>query len=244
MTRPVRFDRDALEFARAVTFFDAIFAFAVTLLITSVDDFSPEAWSSPGALWEANGASLVAFTVSFIVVVSFWRANHREVTGFKALDGRAILLNCVVMFGVVLIPFSTEALGTVDLPLPVAVYAINISATYVVQFLLVLDADRRGLRGDRMPRRQIRWSWINAAVLPVVFLGSIPVAYLASPGWAQRCWISLALIYPLLGRLETSGQQRARSAPASADNVPIAGGTETESGRTGDGAAENGNTPA
>ena len=76
MTTPVRFDRDALEFSRAVTFFDAIFACAVTQLITTVDDFSPDAWSSLDALWETNGPSLLAFAISFVVVVSFWRANH------------------------------------------------------------------------------------------------------------------------------------------------------------------------
>src|SRR3954447_6628216 len=135
-----QFMHDGLEFARAVTFFDAIFAFAVTLLITTVDDFSPEAWSSLDALWETNGPSLLAFTISFVVVVSFWRANHRTVTTFSALDGRIILLNCAVMFGVVLIPFVTEAIGKLDLPLPVAVYAVVISGTYVLQFAVVLDA--------------------------------------------------------------------------------------------------------
>ena len=65
--------KEGMEFARAVTFFDAIFAFAVTLLITTVDDFSPQAWSSPAALWAANGPSLISFTISFLVVVSFWR---------------------------------------------------------------------------------------------------------------------------------------------------------------------------
>ncbi len=224
MTGPVRFDRDALEFARAVTFFDAIFAFAVTLLITSVDDFSPEAWSNLDALWDANGPSLVAFTVSFVVVVSFWRANHRTVTSFAALDGRAILLNCMVMFGVVLIPFTTEALGKLDLPLPVAVYAVVISATYLMQFFLVFDADRRGLRGTRMTRRETRWTLVDAAILPIVFLGSIPVAYLVSAGWAQRCWISLAVIYPVMGALETRAPRRAKSA-GNADKAARTGNT-------------------
>jgi len=226
MTTPARFDRDALEFARAVTFFDAIFAFAVTLLITTVDDFSPEAWSSPDALWETNGPSLLAFTISFVVVVSFWRANHRTVTTFSALDGRIILLNCAVMFGVVLIPFVTEAIGKLDLPLPVAVYAVVISGTYVLQFAVVLDADRRGLRGSRMTPRETRWALINAAILPVVFLGSIPIAYLASPDWAQRCWIILAAIYPIAGALERRSDRRS--------------GTP----KIGDGTEQKGNTPA
>ena len=176
------FQRDDLQFARAVTFFDAIFAFSVTLLITTVDDFSPAAWSSLSALQKANGPSLIAFTISFVVVVSFWRANHQQVTGFVALDGRVIFLNCMVMFGVVLIPFATEAIGKLDMPLPVAVYAAVISATYVMEFFVVLDADRRGLRGSRMTPRELRWDIANAVILPLVFLGSIPVAYWVSPG--------------------------------------------------------------
>ena len=261
MTTPVRFDRDALEFARAVTFFDAIFAFAVTLLITSVNDFSPAAWSSLDALWKSDGPSLIAFTVSFVVVVSFWRANHREVTGFTALDTRAIMLNCVVMFGVVLIPFTTEALGTLDLPLPVAVYAVDISATYVMQFLVVLDAERRGLRAPKMDRRDLRWALLSAAVLPIVFLGSIPIAYLVSPGWAQRCWISLAVLYPILGTLENRDPRR-RAATAdgagTAAGVPETATASTsvpgtaqatapataDSAAVDDGTTQNGNTPA
>lgn len=209
MSAPLRFERDELEFARAVTFFDAIFAFAVTLLITTVDDFTPEAWSSVSALMEANGPSLLAFAISFVVVVSFWRANHRTVTGFVALDSQVILLNCAVMFGIVLLPFATEALGKLPLPLPVAVYALVISVTYLLQFTVEFDADRRGLSGTPMTPHQRTWAVINAVPLPLVFLGSIPVAYLASPGLAQRCWIALLFIYPLLAWLErlTSSRQ-------------------------------------
>lgn len=208
MSERGRFHRDDLEFARAVTFFDAIFAFAVTLLITTVDDFSPEAWSSLNALEETNGPSLLAFAISFVVVVSFWRANHREVTGFMALDSRVIVLNCMVMFGVVLIPFATEALGKVDLPLPVAVYAVVISATYLMQRIVVFDADRRGLNGERMTRRDMAWTIAYGAVLPVVFLGSIPVAYLVSPDAAERCWIILAVIFPVIGWLQRAQGRR------------------------------------
>ncbi len=203
-----QFHHDDMEFTRAVTFFDAIFAFAVTLLITTVDDFSPAAWSSLQSLVDANGSSLLAFTISFVVVVSFWRANHGTLTGFSALDARVIVLNCAMMFGIVLIPFTTEALGKLDLPLPVAVYAVVISATYLLQFMVVLDADRRGLRASRMTARELRWEMAGAAVLPLVFLGSIPVAYLVSPGAGQKCWISLVVLSPLLGWLKTVSSRR------------------------------------
>ena len=227
-----RWGRDELEFARAVTFFDAIFAFAVTLLITTVDDFTPAAWSSLDALQEANGPGLLDFTISFVVVVSFWRANHQEVTGFTALDSRVIFLNCMVMFGVVLIPFATEALGKLDLPLPVAVYSMVISATYLMQRVVLLDADRRGLNGTRMTPHVMRWTIANGVVLPLIFLGSIPVAYLVSPAWAQRCWISLAVVYPLLGWLQRSGERRSGLVAATAPTEhPAAGGTTGEDAR-------------
>jgi len=210
------YQRDDIEFGRAVTFFDAIFAFAVTLLITTVDDFSPEAWSSFQALKEANGSSLLAFAISFVVVVSFWRANHQEFTAFSALDGRVIFLNCVVMFGVVLIPFATEALGKLDdLPLPVAVYAIVISATFIMQHVAVFVADQRGLRASRMTRHERRWGLVDTAILPLVFLGSIPLAYLVSPQAAEQSWLSLAVIMPVLGRLEQA--RRPKAAPALTD---------------------------
>ncbi len=195
------YGKDGVEFARAVTFFDAIFAFAVTLLITTVDDFSPEAWSSPSALWAANGSSLTAFAISFVVVVSFWRASHRTIAGFAALSPRIIALNCVVMFGVVLIPFATEALGKVDLPLAVAVYAVVISGTSIAHQVMEHQAEVAGLhRVARGPATR-RWDWIQGAVIPLVFLASIPVAYLASPGTAELSWLSLIALQPLVGGL-------------------------------------------
>jgi len=204
-----QFKHDELEFARAVTFFDAIFAFAVTLLITTVDDFSPEAWSSWQALKDTNGPSLLAFSISFLVVVSFWRANHQTVTAFNALDNRLITLNCVVMFGIVLIPFATEAMGKLnDLPLPTAVYAVVISATYLTQCAVLFVADYRGMNGQKLTPLEIRWEILESAALPVVFLGSIPVAYLVGPGSAQQCWIILAVLMPVLGTLHKKSMDR------------------------------------
>jgi len=207
----VRFAHEDLEFARAVTFFDAIFAFAVTLLITTVDDFSPEAWSSLTALNDANGPSLRAFTISFVVVVSFWRAHHQGVTSLSAMDGQLLGLNCVVMFGIVLIPFTTEALGKLDLPLPVAVYAVDIALTYLALNAVELIADRRGMRPTRMTRSELRSHMAISVVLPLIFLGSIPIAYLVSPTAAELTWLLIALLIPFVRRL-TRARARAGAA--------------------------------
>lgn len=197
------YDREALEFARAVTFFDAIFAFAVTLLITTVDDFDPEAWSSPSALWEANGSSLLAFTISFLVVVSFWRGNHRMMAGFRALNSRIITINVAFMFGIVLLPFVTEALGqrAGAQPLAVAAYAAVLSYLAVVQGLLYLTADRLGLLRKRLTSIQRRRRLLSAVPVPLVFLVSIPIAYRFGSNVAQWTWLSLVLVGVLAERV-------------------------------------------
>lgn len=199
-----QYARDGLPFTRAVTFFDAVFAFALTLLITTVNDFSPSAWRSPGALWEANGSALLSFAISFVVVVRFWRASHSELSTFRSLDGRLIGLHAGVLFGVVLIPFTTEAMGEPglqDLPLPVVLYAVNVTFTYVLQHAVGIVADRNDMRERRMTPTELRTLLATAAVFPAVFLGSIPIAYLASPSVAQWSWLSLFLLIPLVSRL-------------------------------------------
>ena len=220
MPERVRFAHEDLEFARAVTFFDAIFAFAVTLLITTVDNFSSEAWSSVQALKEANGQSLLAFTISFVVVVSFWRAHHQGVTSLSAMDGQLLGLNCVVMFGIVLIPFTTEALGKLTLQLPVVVYALDITLTYVALNAVELLADRRGLRPTRMTAPELRSSLAISAVLPVIFWASIPIAYLVDPGVAQWSWVLIAVLIPVVRRITRprTSASAAHTAPTTQEN--------------------------
>lgn len=200
---PRRYGRDEVEFARALTFFDAIYAFALTLLVTTIDDFSPDAWRSLPAFLQANGPSLLSFLISFIVVVQFWRASHRELSTLRHLDNRLITVHSLVMFGVVLLPFTTEALGKPglqDLPLPVAAYAVNVTAIYLLQQGVSIVADRSDLRIRPKPAVERRHAAVMAVLFPLVFLGSIPVAYLVSPGAAERCWLLLVVLPPLLSR--------------------------------------------
>jgi uncharacterized membrane protein len=164
----------------------------------------------------------------------FWRANHRLLSEFAALDATLITLNCVVMFGVVLIPFTTEAMGSGalgDLPLPPALYALNITFTYLVQMSMLFLADRRGVRSARMSPRQLRATVVKMTVLPIVFLGSIPVAFLIGSRAAQYSWmlvpVVMAIIEPPVDRWVR--RENTDSAVASAD----IGGSDAGADRSG-----------
>ena len=125
MARQVaRYQRDDQEFSRAIGFFDATYALALTLLVTTLDIAEPSsAWAGLSALWDAVGPQFLSFGISFAVIASYWLAHHRLVRMFGAIDQLTIVANLVLIASIVLIPFSTNAVGdpgVEDLPLPTA----------------------------------------------------------------------------------------------------------------------------
>ncbi len=113
-SRAPRFARGTPEFDRALAFFDGTYAVALTLLVTTLDPTDvPGAWADPAALWAAMGTELVAFFLAFTVVAFYWRSNHAFVARLHHLSGRLITVNLMLLAFVVLLPFSTDALGQV-----------------------------------------------------------------------------------------------------------------------------------
>lgn len=86
------------------------------------------------------------------------------------------------------------------------------AAIYILQQGVGIVADRSGMRDRRMSAHELRALVVTAAVFPVVFVGSIPIAYLVSPSVAQLSWFSLFLLIPVVGRLvgqrDASGRRR------------------------------------
>ena len=73
-----RYQRDDQEFGRAIGFFDATYALALTLLVTTLDITEPSSqWDGVRALWDAIGPQFLAFGISFAVIASYWLAHHR-----------------------------------------------------------------------------------------------------------------------------------------------------------------------
>ena len=122
-----RYSRDQGEFDRAIGFVDATFALALTLLVTTVDVDDPRrAFSSLGTLDDAVGQQFVAFAIAFAVIANYWLQHHRLIASFVAIDYTAILVNLFLIAVIVLLPFTTKAVGDPDvddLPLLVSVAA-------------------------------------------------------------------------------------------------------------------------
>lgn len=199
-----RYSRDVSEFDRAIAFIDATWAVALTLLITTLDfGDTRAAFESPSALYDAVGAQFLAFLIAFAVIASYWLLHHRMVAGFTALDNPTIVVNLVLIGAIVVLPFSTVAVGdpdVSDLALPTALMALNIAAVAILYTAVWVMACRGGLV-DPAPSRAAVWERAADGLAPAaVFLASIPIAYLISPAAGRLSWLALIVINPLVGR--------------------------------------------
>jgi len=217
--RDRRYERDTVEFARAVAFFDAVYAIALTLLVVNIDPPEGADWVSLDALLSSGlGWQLLGFAISFAVIAVFWRVNHRIVAGFSALTPATIIANLIAIAFVVLIPFSTQGISdadTADQPLAIAVYAVDISLAVLAQAAMFAVARRDGVLRDPLPRRADRVKLIDTLTTPAVFLASIPIAYAFGADWGRYTWATLLIIGPLSGRWadRTIARIRAEEAP-------------------------------
>ena len=155
------------------------------------------AWQRLGALSDDVGPQFLAFGISLAVIASYWLAHHRLVRTLAAVDQLTIVANLLLIASIVVIPFSTNSVGDPgieDLPLPTAFLAVNIAIASGLHTLVYVLAYRRKLFLVRPSARELQGSLVIGLSPAVIFLASVPVAYLASPLIAQLCWL---LIIPI-----------------------------------------------
>jgi uncharacterized membrane protein len=114
-----------------------------------------------------------------------------------AIDQPTILVTLVLIASIVVIPFSTNAVGdpgVEDLPLPTAFLAVNIAVASGLHTLVYVLAYRRELFLDIPSAREVQGALLIGLSPAAIVLASVPVAYLASPVIAQLCWL---LIIPI-----------------------------------------------
>lgn len=197
--------RDSSEFDRGLSFFDAIYGFAVTLLIANVDLPEPEAWHDLASLARSGlGQQMFGVVLSFVVICALWRVNVGFVKALRGLDGPTMLANLVASGLVILVPFTTDAISnpaTADFALPTVLYALNIAAVAAAQSVMYQLGRAAGLELRPTSARENRFRLLAAAATPTVFLVSVPLALAFGPAVAQWSWLSLAVLLPLTGRL-------------------------------------------
>lgn len=229
-----------LAMTRIETFTDAAFAFALTLLVISLD---------PPTSFEGLRATLLnvpAFLLSATLLMMFWWGHHVWSRRYGLEDGTTIVLSCLLVFTILIyvyplrflfglmmawigrlvgVPFGAEfGVGAIaDVNRLFIVYGIGFTAMSAVLVLLNLHAWRqRVMLGlDTIERHETRsalWAWsiLVAAGLLSTAVGLVAPSSMAGlPGWV---YASLAFIMPLYSR----SMGRRRRAIATTDPAALA----------------------
>jgi uncharacterized membrane protein len=181
----------AFDYDRTVALSDGVFAIALTLLVLNIGVPVGAVHGKLGTRLLDHDTEFESYAVSFAVIGLLWVRHHAFFRAVERIDGRLTLLNLAYLGFVAFLPYPTRILGLYGgEPASVALYAITVAIIATIGGIIRTYALRAGLLSEQgrteLARRE-HW-----AIVPAVFLGSIPVAF-ASAKLAELLWILMLL---------------------------------------------------
>ena len=163
--------------ARFEAFSDAVFAFAITLLVLAftVPMHGDAKWATDAELTRELlklWPNLVAYALSFAVIGIMWQNHHALFRTVARVDRMTILLNLLLLGSVAFIPFVTATLG---------VYPATHAATYLYGLVLSVNATFFNLLVRHLVRSQAFTESVDTA-----YIRGTVVAY-------RRGWVTYVL---------------------------------------------------
>ena len=196
---------------RLEAFCDAVFAFALTLLIIDIRSPDAAAGASAPAVWSALGhlgPSLFAFSLSFVVILITWINHHNTLLLVHRNSPAFLYANGFLVLSVVSVPFTTSLLGNfvaTDAASPAVVIYDALLAVQALGWIAVTSvALRQGLSRDERAAAALQTRLRNgygalglyaALALSALWLPR-PIAAITAATWLF--WLALSLRAPRL----------------------------------------------
>lgn len=150
------------DLARLAALSDGIFAFAMTLLVLDIHVPDATAIHTSGDLTHALTLltpRLVTALMTFLTLGIFWVGQQTHLSFFARGDRNVAWIHIALLFGVMLMPFSTALLASfITLRAALLVYWLNILYLGVVLYASYRYAHRAKLLQEDMPI-DLRPSW-------------------------------------------------------------------------------------
>ena len=169
---------------RLEQFADGIFAISATLLVLN---FAVPVLADPnnGALvltLESQWPKLLAFLLSFFIIVNYWRLHSAMFHGVRVLDHTTILLNTAFLVVAAFIPYATNVAGTYPtLPAAAVLYSVVLLTGAILGFFMVRHLIKSGAYQSGIPPElaratygRIRFS-LYIRVVGLVFAFFLPI---------------------------------------------------------------------
>jgi uncharacterized membrane protein len=140
-------------------FTDGIFAISATLLVLNfavpvIGD------ANNGALVHALASQwpkLLAFLLSFLIIVNYWRLNSAMFRDVRVLDHTTIMLSSAFLVVAAFVPYATNVAGTYPtLPAAAVLYSVVLLIGALIGFFMVRHLIKSGAYDVDVPPEQAR----------------------------------------------------------------------------------------
>lgn len=177
---------------------DGIFAFAMTLLVTTLN------YPKPGEVLPVLTTHELVVTyfpgfftyfLAFIILAGFWVGHHALFHHIHSIDRTLLWTNILSLFFVALVPFSTDVVGDYpDVPLAAILFEANLLAIGVSLFLIwnYATTERRFVEKD-LDERTVRIHALRALIIPIVSSIAIVLALLGYT-WTTAVYLAVPLL--------------------------------------------------
>ena len=149
------------------------------------------------SVWDVmheNSGSFLAFGLSFVITLLYWRRHHRMFDGLMSFTPALLALNGVWLALVVFLQFPTEMLGRSEAPGTATLYLLTLAAITASGLAILWYLFRHPdlVEEDRLPSRsQALWAGITAVYMLLLALVGL--------------WDSSVALFGLFGLFPSAG---------------------------------------
>jgi uncharacterized membrane protein len=191
------------DLGRIMAFTDGVMAVAITLLVLNLEVPRVPGDELDDALVDLF-PSLIAYLLSFALVGRFWIIHHRLFETLRGFDARVMTLNLTFLALIVLVPFATELFDRYTKePIAAAVLGATLGLAALTHWSTVVYTLRHGFVHDEHRPAAEPFASPVALGFTLMFLLSVPVAFLSTTA-AALLWTATILLHYPLGRMSTA----------------------------------------
>ncbi|WP_295609327.1 TMEM175 family protein [uncultured Methanobrevibacter sp.] len=185
-----------METTRFETFFDAIIAIIITVLVLKI----PQPTSAtPEALLQLNPI-FISYLISFLILYNIWYANHNLFQLTDTIDNNSVWIFGFMAFAISLLPYFTIWVANNIYSIPAeTMFGLLFIVTHILNTLATRAIYKSNPYNEQLKKMNFDSYYMNAPVI-VLILGFILTYTIYIPGIYVCCLLSVVL-WILIGRL-------------------------------------------
>ena len=185
-----------METNRFETFFDAIIAIVITVLVLKIPQ---PASPTLGAFLELE-TMYVAYFISFLILYNLWYANHNLFGLVEIIDNTTLWIYGMMTFVISLIPYFTIWVANNFYSVPAeTMFGIIFIVTHILNTLATRAVYRSNPYNQNLQKINHNSYYMNLPLI-IIAIGFILTYTVYVPGIYYACLISI-ILWILIGRL-------------------------------------------